>query len=139
MWLCWTFLTSCNLTSLLMFNFYWTRAKFIVGPLEHIFNLSLSTGLVPKLLKTSKIIPVFKNGDKSLFTNYRPISLLPQFSKIVEKLFAKRLNAFISKNKIINDNQYGFQPKRSVNDAISDTIKFIQTLSTKNISQQAYS
>ena len=49
----------------------------IASPLEHIFNLSLSTGCCPDLLKLAKVIPVYKKDDPTQVTNYRPISLLP--------------------------------------------------------------
>ena len=59
--------------------------KQIVRPLTYIFNRSLITGIFPNDMKTAKVIPVFKSGDRLQFSNYRPISLLPQFSKILEK------------------------------------------------------
>ena len=55
----------------------------IVKPLVHIFNLSFSSGIFPSEMKTAKVIPVFKSGNRSDFSNYRPISLLSQFSKIL--------------------------------------------------------
>ena len=58
----------------------------IIKPLTHIFNLSFQLGIVPVKLKIAKIILVHNSGDKSLPINYRPISLLPTFSKILEKL-----------------------------------------------------
>ena len=64
----------------------------IAKPLVHIFNLSLSCGVFPDHMKIAKIIPIFKNGQKTEFTNYRPISILSQFSKILEKLFNLRLD-----------------------------------------------
>ena len=63
----------------------------IAKPLAHIFNLSFSCGIFPDHMKIAKIIPIFKNGQKTEFTNYRPISILSQFSKILEKLFNLRL------------------------------------------------
>ena len=54
-------------------------------------NKSFEYGIFPSKLKIGKIIPAYKSGDKQLFTNYRPVSLLPQFSKILEKLFNRRL------------------------------------------------
>ena len=54
--------------------------------LKHVFNRSLAEGIFPNVLKKAKVIPIFKSGDKSLAENYRPISLLPQISKIFEKL-----------------------------------------------------
>ena len=65
-----------------------------------IFNKSLSKGVVPKNLKCSLISPVYKSEDKSLVSNYRPVSVLPCFSKILEKLMFKRLMSFIDKHKI---------------------------------------
>lgn len=61
----------------------------IVAPFTHICNLSLQTGTFPNKVKTAKVIPIFKRGEKQQFTNYRPISLLPTFSKILEKLFVE--------------------------------------------------
>ncbi len=58
----------------------------IVKPLDHIFNVSFSCGVFPDHMKIAKIIPIFKNGQKTEFTHYRTISMLSQFSKILEKL-----------------------------------------------------
>ena len=60
-------------------------------PLSHIINLTFSTGKLPVDFKTSIVIPVYKSGDSCEFNNYRPISLLPCFSKILEKMMYKRL------------------------------------------------
>ena len=92
----------------------------IVTPLVYIFNLSLSTGRVPNNLKIGKIIPVFKKGDKHLFSNYRPITLLPCFSKILEKIVYKRLISYLDKNKILNNCQYGFRAGHSCEHALID-------------------
>ena len=59
----------------------------IAAPLTHICNLSFSQGVFPDKLKTTKILPIFKCDDSSLFSNYRPISILPCLSKVFEKLF----------------------------------------------------
>ena len=83
-------------------------------PLSHIFNLSFSCGVFPDHMKIAKINPIFKNGQKTEFTNYRPISMLSQFSKILEKLFNHlRLEQFLDANKILSDSQYGFRPGMS--------------------------
>ena len=63
----------------------------IVKPLNYLFNKSFETGQFPNMMKKAKIILIFKSGDKNTFTNYRPVSLLPQFSKILEKLFQIKL------------------------------------------------
>ena len=64
-------------------------------------------------MKVAKVIPLFKAGDKNMFSNYRPVSLLPQFSKILEKIFEIRLNKFIEHSEILNDSQCGFQKGKS--------------------------
>ena len=66
-------------------------AQFIVSPLTYICNRMLSTGTFPDRLKYSEIKLIYKKGDKTPITNYRPISLLPVFAKIFEKVIYKRL------------------------------------------------
>jgi hypothetical protein len=72
-------------------------ADEIITPLEHIFNMSILTGVVPSDLKIAKVIPIFKKGDKSECCNYRPISLLNVFNKILEKLVYNRVVSFLKK------------------------------------------
>ena len=62
-----------------------TIVNEIAPILSHIFNRSLATGIVPSLLKIAKITPIFKSGDNQIFSNYRPISILPSISKTLEK------------------------------------------------------
>ena len=71
----------------------------LVIHLEHIFNISLQTRVFPDGVKIARIIPLFKNGNINDFTNYRPISLLSQFSKILEKIFHNRMMSFIEEKK----------------------------------------
>ena len=85
----------------------------IAKPLAHIFNVSFSIGVFPNHTTIADIIPIFKNGQKTKFTNYRPISKLSQFCKILEKLFNLRLQIFLDANKILSDSQYGFIPGMS--------------------------
>ena len=91
----------------------------ISKPLTHyIANKSFSQGCFPEQMKIAKVFPLYKNGDRELFTNYRPVSLLSQFSKIIEKLFANRLDSFINKHGLINNCQYGFRSNRSTSLAL---------------------
>ena len=61
--------------------------KFVISkPLEILFNLSFNSGIVPENFKLARVIPVFKSGARSNMGNYRPISLLSVFSKLLEKL-----------------------------------------------------
>jgi len=85
----------------------------ILMPLSHIFTLSLSTGCVPKKLKTAKIIPIFKSGDCLDMNNYRPISLLSIFSKILEKIVFSRLTNFLDSNSLLSTQQFGFRKNHS--------------------------
>lgn len=94
----------------------------ITIPFLHICNRSLQTGVFPELLKTAKIVPLFKQGDKGKVSNYRPVSLLPQFSKILEKLYYRRLEEFIDKSGIISGSQYGFRKNSSTSLALIDFV-----------------
>ena len=88
-------------------------APQVVKPLVHIFKLSFSTGIFPSEMKIAKVIPLFKNGNKSDFSNYRPISLLSQFSKMLDKIFNDRLQQFLNANNILSNSQYGFRAHMS--------------------------
>lgn len=61
-------------------------ASSINEPLTHVLSVSLNTGVVPKKLKAAEVIPLFKEGDPSLFTNHWPVSLLPWLSKVLENV-----------------------------------------------------
>ena len=90
----------------------------IAIPLTHILNLSLQSGEIPSEFKNAKVKPIFKLNSKDsdllcLMSNYRPISLLPIFSKILEKLVALKLTKFLDENNLLYKHQYGFQRKKS--------------------------
>ena len=88
-------------------------APLIITPLHYLINLSLETGFVPKEFKVAKIIPIFKEGSCNEFNNYRPISLLSSFSKLMEKIVAKQLLRFLNINDILYKHQYGFRAGHS--------------------------
>ena len=88
--------------------------------LTALINQSINTGIFPKLLKISKVCPVYKDGEKKLFSNYRPISLLPSFSKVYEKVIFSRMISFITKKSILIENQYGFRENHSSYMALLD-------------------
>lgn len=94
----------------------------LADPLSLLINRSLAEGIVPDLMKTAKIVPVHKGKEAHEFTNYRPISLLPGLSKILEKIVHKRLYKFLSSRKIFYESQYGFRPKHSTQHAITEFI-----------------
>ena len=66
-------------------------------------------GKFPDLLKISKVLPIYKKDDDSLFSNYRPISLLPSVSKYFERAIMIQLTEYLEDNKLIHSNQYGFR------------------------------
>ncbi len=74
-------------------------------------------------MKIAKVISIYKSKEHALLTNYRPISLLPVLSKILEKVMHKRLYSFLKKNNVLYKHQYGFRKKRSTIDAVSKFVK----------------
>jgi retron-type reverse transcriptase len=105
----------------------------LVNVLTHIINLSLENGIFPTKLKLAKVIPLFKQGDRTNVNNYRPISLLPQFSKIFEKVFYNRLSDFFEKFEILSKSQYGFRKKSSTSFAIIDMLSNIYNALNNNL------
>jgi hypothetical protein len=95
------------------------NAVYLSHHLAYIFNLSFSQGIFPKILKSALVIPVYKSGSHSDPSNYRPISILTVFSKLLEKLFYNRLIAFIEKYQILHFNQFGFRKNKSTSTAIA--------------------
>ena len=88
--------------------------------LSIIFNLAMETGVFPQLLKNAKVIPVHKGDSKMITSNYRPISLLPIFGKMFEKIIYIRVMSFVEKYNIIYEKQYGFQPGKATEHAVID-------------------
>ena len=83
--------------------------SIFIQPLTYIMNLSVMKGIVPMELKIAKVIPLFKANDAMVFTNYRPVSVLPLFSKILERLMYSRLLSFVNKNRLLYSFQFGFR------------------------------
>ncbi len=92
----------------------------LCDPLSHIFNLSLSKGVFPSKLKLARVTPIHKKGDPSEIDNYRPISVLPVFSKLLEKIVYERTIKFLDKFEILFHGQYGFRQKHSTSMALLD-------------------
>ena len=81
---------------------------YICRPIQYIFNLSVLHNTWPKSLKVAEIVPIYKGSHKYLTTNYRPISLISNLTKIFEKLIHSHLPKFLNNNNIICNKQYGF-------------------------------
>ena len=73
-------------------------------------------------MKIAKVIPIFKNEDQTFFCNYRPISLIPVISKVIEKVIYNQMYSFFTKQQLFNDNQYGFRSGHSTEHAILEVI-----------------
>jgi len=94
----------------------------------------MATGTFPDRLKYSEIKPIYKKGDKTQFENYRPISLLPIFSKIFEKVLYKRLYNHLITNNILVPEQFGFRCNTSTEAAIYTLISnILSSLNTKTL------
>ena len=85
----------------------------IVPPLTHIINLSIRSGCFPEDWKISKVLPLYKADIKSDPNNYRPISILPVVSKVIEKVIFKQLHEYLTDSNLLAVSQYGFRPMHS--------------------------
>ena len=99
----------------------------IVKPLTLLINQVLNTGQFPDKLKVAKVIPIFKKNDPTLFTNYRPISLLPVISKVLERIMNNQLLMYFTNTKLLSDSQYGFRPHHSTEYAALEIVDRITT------------
>ena len=86
--------------------------------LADIFNLSFSSGVFPSILKIAKVMPVHKKESKHFCSNYRPISLLSNIDKIIEKIMYNRIYRFLDKNNFIYSLQFGFRQHYSTSYAL---------------------
>ena len=101
--------------------------RYYLSPLTHVLNLSIQNGFFPDSMKLAKIVPIYKSGDPMAISNYRPVSILPLFSKLLERLMYNRLISFINKNKILYKYQFGFREGHSTNMALITLIDRISS------------
>lgn len=103
--------------------------KFVSGDIAlhlcHLINLCISTGVFPDSLKTVIVKPLFKKSDKEDLANYRPIALIPIFSKVIEKIMYDSINNFLCKFNILCAEQKGFRKNKGINTAVYDLINVI--------------
>ena len=102
------------------------RCSHMMSPiLAKFFNSFSNLGLFPSILKTGIVSPVFKKDNPQLFENYRPISTLPIFSKLFEKIIYKRIYAFLIAKNILYEKQFGFRKNHSTSHAINYSVKYV--------------
>ena len=93
--------------------------KYAIGAhLQIIFNDCIQEKIFPTILKDAHITPVFKKGDVSVLTNYRPISVTSTFAKVFERLLLNQLLEYLEKFALLNKKQFGFQCRKSSTDAV---------------------
>ena len=107
------------------------KTSNIISPiLAHHFNYLMGTGKFPDIIKLGKITPIFKKEDEpdeQLLKNYRPVSTLPIFGKIFEKIIYSRLYNFFVSQGILYDKQFGFRKSHSTNHALNYSISHIKS------------
>ena len=109
----------------------------IALPLSHVINQTILTGKIPSELKIAKVIPIFKlkgnnSNEKADPSNYRPISLLAIFSKVLEKVIYQQLSCYLIRNNIIFEHQYGFQSKKSTIHPVIHLLNYIAEAKNDN-------
>ena len=102
------------------------KSAHIIAPiLSEYFNLHMKEGIFPEVLKLGKIMPIFKKGNPEDIGNYRPVSTLPIFGKLFEKIIYSRIYSFAQSHGIINSNQFGFRKSHSTSHAVNYSVKII--------------
>ena len=92
----------------------------ISDSLTHIFYQAITLSLFPDEFKTARVIPLYKNGQRNVAGNYRPISVLPAISKIMEKILYDQLYCYLSKFRFVSDGQFGLRKFHSTAPALLD-------------------
>ena len=90
-------------------------SDIIASPLAELINKSFQSGIFPDIFKIAKVIPIFKSESRVLCNNYRPISLLSNISKLIEKLMHKRVYTFLEQQNCFYNAQFGFRLSLSTN------------------------
>ena len=109
------------------------RSATIISPiLATLYNSCIRVGDFPSIFKTGKITPIFKKENAELLENYRPVSILPIFGKIFEKIIYERLYSFLTAKNVLNGNQFGFRKGRSTVHALHSSVKIIEDAMENN-------
>uniref|UniRef100_A0A1B0CEF1 Putative tick transposon n=1 Tax=Lutzomyia longipalpis TaxID=7200 RepID=A0A1B0CEF1_LUTLO len=101
-------------------------SDYLCAPIAELINISFRDGKFPDILKIARITPIYKSGEKSNLSNYRPISVLPTLAKIFEAAAVNRIIDYVEQNEILSPSQYGFRPRSSTSSALFDVVDSIQ-------------
>jgi len=107
--------------------------QLIKGPLVNIYNLSLNSVVFPDIWKTAKVKPQYKKGDKYDLKNYRPISIIPAFDELLERLVYSRIISFLYENKILSEAPNGLRKGKSIDTTVQSFIGRIQKALDKRV------
>ena len=107
--------------------------KLISKNVSGFLNKFITIGKFPEILKVGKISPIFKKGNPQLLDNYRPVSIIPIFAKIFEKIIYSRLYSFLTAMNVIYDKQFGFRKNHSTTHAINYSVnEILDEIEAKN-------
>lgn len=120
----WNFLTSLNVNKSTGLDNIGPKilklsANILTPSLTFIVNKSIVSGAFPSSWKEAKVKPLFKSGDKTDINNYRPISILPTVSKLIEKWVASQFSTYLNNFNLLHKSQSGFRPKHSTESALT--------------------
>lgn len=101
-------------------------SNIVSDPMADIINQCFGEGIFPDRLKVGKVVPVFKKGDRGAPSNYRPITILPVFGKIIESVLTERITKFIASRNIVSPHQHGFQKGKGTANALLELMKFVR-------------
>lgn len=96
--------------------------SFVLVPLTFCFNKCITEGVFPSKLKLSKVVPIFKKGNRDLPSSYRPVSLVPVLGKVLERIMHSQLYQHFEQNSIFSTSQYGFRTGKSTIQAVSKLV-----------------
>ncbi|XP_049803889.1 uncharacterized protein LOC126240530 [Schistocerca nitens] len=97
----------------------------VIYPLTFCVNKCLVESKFPDIIKISRVVPIYKKGEKNCPASYRPISMTPVFSKILETIMYEQVSAYLGKLNIISDKQFGFRKGKSTTDAVDSLVKLV--------------
>ena len=104
----------------------------LLVPLTHLINVSIKCSFVPKSWKTAKMVPIFKSGDPSQPTNYRPISLLPTMSKVLERAVSNQVYGYFERTNKLYNLQFGYRHGYSTEGLLLKILDYIAKQRSEN-------